>query len=322
MFVALTLALTTWLPFDVVTQMQVSRDGGMNMEIRLHAAAYAAVATEESRVVGEAWKVLDKAYVDKSFGGNDWTSVRRKYVRPNYKNTQEAYTAIREMTALLGDKFTRFLTPAQYATLSSMYTQDAPAAGIGVELNLDPGGTGKVLIVGVAQGSPAAEGGLRRGDVLLRVDDVAVGPGTGATTPDEVAALLRGEDQTQMTVTVSGRDRDRTVTLTRAELTARAVKSRLVTVPVKGAEEEDEEGRVVGVLTVPSFSKNAAGVFVEAARYTLTHTQTHRNTHTNTHTQTHTHTHTHTHKDGTHTHTHTHTKAGYTHTHTHTHKQI
>ena len=55
--------------------------------------------------------------------------MRRKYVRPDYKNTEEAYKAIREMTALLGDKFTRFLTPAQYQTLSSMYTAEAPSAG-------------------------------------------------------------------------------------------------------------------------------------------------------------------------------------------------
>ena len=32
--------------------------GGMRLELRAHASAYAAVATEESRVVGEAWKVL------------------------------------------------------------------------------------------------------------------------------------------------------------------------------------------------------------------------------------------------------------------------
>lgn len=55
--------------------------------------------------------------------------MRRKYVRPDYKSTEEAYKAIREMTALLGDKFTRFLTPAQYLTLSSMYTAEAPSAG-------------------------------------------------------------------------------------------------------------------------------------------------------------------------------------------------
>ena len=41
---------------EMVTKIDAS--GGMTLELRPHAAAYAAVATEESRVVGEAWKVL------------------------------------------------------------------------------------------------------------------------------------------------------------------------------------------------------------------------------------------------------------------------
>ena len=132
-------------------------------------------------------------------------------MRPDYKNTEEAYKAIREMTALLGDKFTRFLTPAQYLTLSNMYTTEAPAAGVGVELNLAD--DGKVMVVGVVEGSPAEKAGIVKGDVLRAVDDDAVGPGTVSSTPDEVAALLRGEDGSEVTITVGRPVRERPSTL-------------------------------------------------------------------------------------------------------------
>ena len=58
-------------------------------------AAWAAVSSEEARVkaakaaerktansvVAEAWRTLDKAFVDQKMGGNDWASVRREFVR-------------------------------------------------------------------------------------------------------------------------------------------------------------------------------------------------------------------------------------------------
>ena len=150
--VTLTVMLTTWLlPFDGnIAGLGPTVLGRVGLG---QYSASAAVSSEESRVVGEAWKILDKAYVDKTFNNHDWTSVRRKFVRPDYKNTEDAYAAIREMTALLGDKFSRFLTPAQYSTLSSLYTSEAPAGGIGVELSLDT--EGQISVVSVVEAGPA-----------------------------------------------------------------------------------------------------------------------------------------------------------------------
>ena len=199
-------------------------------------AVSAAVSSEESRVVGEAWKILDKAFVDKKFSGNDWNSVRREYVRPDYKNTEEAYTAIREMTALLGDKFTRFLTPAQYETLQSKYMADAPAAGLGVELSLDA--QGRVVVGGVNPGSPAAKAGISTGDVVRSIDNQL----TEGLSADEVAAMMRGKAGTAVAVTLAGMDgSDRAFTVERATLSAASVTSKL-------------QGRI-GVVKIPTFAK-------------------------------------------------------------------
>jgi hypothetical protein len=64
---------TLLLPFDGSISTTVDVQGVRHSALRLMSAS-AAVSSEESKVVGEAWKVLDKAYVDKSFSGNDWVS--------------------------------------------------------------------------------------------------------------------------------------------------------------------------------------------------------------------------------------------------------
>ena len=121
--VTLSMMLTTWLlPPAFPSGDHAARHAGPHAS-----AAWAAVSSEEARVkaakaaerktansvVAEAWRTLDKAFVDKKMSGNDWAGVRRQFVRADYQSTEEAYAAVRDMTALLGDKFTRFLTPAQ-----------------------------------------------------------------------------------------------------------------------------------------------------------------------------------------------------------------
>ena len=65
----MTLLLTTLLlPYD--GHVSTARNlGPLALQLK---SASAAVSSEESKVVGEAWKVLDKAFVDKTFSGNDW----------------------------------------------------------------------------------------------------------------------------------------------------------------------------------------------------------------------------------------------------------
>eukprot|EP00960_Hanusia_phi_P028121 747219-Hanusia_phi.AAC.11 len=226
---------------------------------------------EESRIVAEAWKILDKAFVDKTFNGNDWAEVRKKYVRTNYKNTAEAYAAIREMTALLGDRFTRFLTPAQYDTLSkyeysnsyevlspdpplvSMYTSETPQAGVGVEMALDPE-SNQIKIVSVVPSSPAERVGVKKGDYIVAVNDVAVGGKERqsveqlGSTPDDVASLLRGDDGSSVKLKLEARGKTRDVELSREILKATSVSSKLVPSP-------ESSSFMIGVIRVPSFNK-------------------------------------------------------------------
>lgn len=62
----------------------------------------------------EAWTIVDEAYVDGDFGGNNWerelaTSLMSAYRSPD---GQSAYSVVADMVQKLGDPFTR-LVPAQ-----------------------------------------------------------------------------------------------------------------------------------------------------------------------------------------------------------------
>lgn len=233
---------------------------GSSIVVRQRAQpVYAAVATEESKVVGEAWKVLSKAYVDKTFNGQDWSAVRKQYVKSTYKSTEEAYAAIRSMAATLGDKYTRFLTPSQYNTLASMYTSDQPTAGVGVEIILDPA-TNSLTVLGTIPGSPAEKSGIKKGDVIVGVDNVKMGDYGQTPTPDDAAALLRGVPGTEVTVKIKGRFAgEKPITLTREVLKGRGASGRVVDIgPSK-----------VGLIKVLSFNQGTCHEVVQLGQELL-----------------------------------------------------
>jgi carboxyl-terminal processing protease len=88
--------------------------------------------------------------------------------------------------AALRDPYTLLFPPVAYKKFVT-FLDGKPAAGIGVELDVDPQ-THAVRVVDVFPGSPAEAAGLTPGDVLTGID----GRAPPATTPADVAAALRG----------------------------------------------------------------------------------------------------------------------------------
>lgn len=153
------------------------------------AAAAVQPLSAEQRLTAQAWKQVDKNYVDRDFAGQDWFSTRQKMVKKQYDSKEEAYAEIRAMLASLGDKYTRFLTPAMFDAVYSVATGDV--AGIGVELAVEPfgaAGAPAVTLSSVVEGGPAAAGGLQPGDALREADGVSL----DGLSAEEAAAKVRG----------------------------------------------------------------------------------------------------------------------------------
>jgi carboxyl-terminal processing protease len=152
-----------------------------------------------------------------------------------------AQSAIRGMTAAVGDSHTRYVPPQQ-----AQFQQrgDGSYDGIGV-VTADPrqdGGPG-LMIREVYAGSPAEQAGLRVGDRIMRVNGADV-----ASRPQaEVSGQIRGEPGTPVTLTVQdlqGALRD--VTVMRARVLPPVVASRLVEANI-------------GYLKIASFPRRSAG---------------------------------------------------------------
>ncbi len=73
--------------------------------------------TEEQQLLMQAWRIVDRAYVDNSFNHQNWWLVREKTLKQHLDNREAAYATIEKMLASLDDPFTRFLKPEQYRSL-------------------------------------------------------------------------------------------------------------------------------------------------------------------------------------------------------------
>ncbi|KAE8076156.1 hypothetical protein FH972_014821 [Carpinus fangiana] len=131
--------------------------------------------TEENLLFLEAWRTIDRAYVDKTFNGQSWFRYRENALRNEPMNTREqTYMAIKKMLATLDDPFTRFLEPEKFKSLRSG-TQGA-LTGVGLSIGYPSqfdGSAAGLLVISAAPGGPANRAGILTGDVIVAIDDTS-----------------------------------------------------------------------------------------------------------------------------------------------------
>ena len=124
--------------------------------------------------------------------------LRESYVDPIDEEIL-ALPTIQEITDVLGDPYTYYYTPDQYAQLWA--DDEGEYAGIGIQIMGDYA-TGLCTISRVFLDSPALDAGLRKGDVLTRVEDIDV----VTTTLQDAVNIMRGEPGTPVNVQVQRGD--------------------------------------------------------------------------------------------------------------------
>ena len=140
------------------------------------------------------------------------------YYRPVERDVLEQPT-ITGLLRELGDPNTDFLTAVEYDSLKSRTARSYSGVGLTVE----PSRAG--LVVTSALNGPARQAGVRRGDIIVRIE----GRPAGKLTFDQALNLIKGEKGTVVHLTLRRPEHGRLrVTVVRQEITLPSLRARLI----------------------------------------------------------------------------------------------
>lgn len=193
-------------------------------------------------LVDEVWQIVNQQYVDATFNQVDWRAVREEYLDRSYDNKQEAYDAINEMLDELDDPYTRFMNPEEFENLQ--IDTSGELTGVGIQIALDEE-TDYIRVISPIEDSPAFEAGIISQDLIIGIN----GQSTKGMDLNEAVNLIRGEPDTQVTLTIQRGEKELDYEITRAQIEVHPVKTRL---------EETSVGEV-GYIRLNQFNSNAAG---------------------------------------------------------------
>ena len=141
----------------------------------------------------------------------------------------------------LDDRFSTYFDPKTYKEFEE--ATDGAFEGVGLSVNDHERG---LRVVQVFRGSPAAEAGIRRGDVITHVD----GEPLAGKTAEQASLLIKGPSGSTVTlVVVTGKDEPRTLELRRAR----------VDVPVVESEMRESGGKRIAHVRLAGFTSGAHG---------------------------------------------------------------
>lgn len=165
-------------------------------------------------LVDEVWQLANKEFVDRNFNQVEWFKVRQDLLSKDYHSYDEAYREIRKALRLLGDPYTRFLTPEEFEVLTSQTSGEL--SGVGIRIDFDQQKR-YLMVVEPIENSPAWEAGIETGDLILKIN----GKNTSLMTVEQASEEIRGEVGTNVDLQISrpsGEVIDFTLTRTQIEL--------------------------------------------------------------------------------------------------------
>lgn len=148
------------------------------------------------------------------------------------------------MVLSLGDRWSYYMTADQYKSYQDTLSNSYVGIGITVQARADKAGFD---IISVIEGGPAEDAGVLAGDIVIAVDGTDV---TGMET-SAMSALIKGEENTTVTITVLRSEEQKDFTLTRKKFQT----------PV--ATYEMLEGNI-GLITIENFDERCASETITA----------------------------------------------------------
>lgn len=130
-------------------------------------------SVSDLQILDEVWKAVDDNFLparsDSGFDRAAWGQVRERYLADPPASRARAYAAARDILGTLGDPFSRFVEPADFAPLLKY-----DISGVGLNIAEDAEDPTRLRVLGLVLDSPAARAGLKQGDELVAVDGESV----------------------------------------------------------------------------------------------------------------------------------------------------
>ncbi len=211
-------------------------------------ASPAIALTEEQRLVSEAWRLVDRAYVDDTFNHQNWWLVRQKALKQAIPDHESAYSSIQKMLAGLDDPFTRLLKPDQYRSLQTNTSGELTGVGLQISLEAET----KVLkVIAPIAGSPADRAGVKPADTILKIDGVL----TAGLSLDEAAERMRGATGSRVVLTIQRTDSEPLI----VEIVRDRIALNPVTFELRVADSQSAERpkTKIGYVRLAQFNANA-----------------------------------------------------------------
>lgn len=167
------------------------------------------------KLFDKTWKIIKKNYYDTTMNNQEWERWKIHY-KGKIKTEDDAYVAINTMLESLDDPYSKFMSKKEFEELNTSI--DSKITGIGVNIFSN---AGKITILNVIEGTPAANAGIKSADIIHSVDDKAV---SGMQIAD-VASLVRGPENSVVKLTIIRNDKKIEKLIKRKEIKIKTVKS-------------------------------------------------------------------------------------------------
>ena len=205
--------------------------------------------TDEQKIVTEAWRIVNRAYLDETFNHQNWASVRQIALKQPLNDSESAYKEIEQMLASLDEPFTRFLRPEQYRSLQ--VNTSGELMGVGLQIALEPK-TGQLEVVAPIAGSPADKAGIQPHDRILQIDGIP----TADLTLDDAAAKMRGAVGTKVSLVVEREGQ--------AQREIELKRDRIAVNPVVAQLQTSSKEVPIGYIRLTQFNANAVAEVAHA----------------------------------------------------------
>jgi len=167
------------------------------------------------QLFNKSWKTIKNTFYDSSLNQQDWMRWKNHY-KGKIKTDEDANIAINTILASLDDPYSRYLTKKDYAEQNESI--DSRISGIGVNITSY---AGKIYVVSVIEGTPAAEAKLQTKDIIIEVN----GKNVNGMAVSDVANLVRGSENTYVNLTILRNKHKILKKIPRKEIKIKTVKS-------------------------------------------------------------------------------------------------